>query len=354
MDTLNLIGSSRNLGLILGSTLAAFVIVLILTEPYTKFLKKFQFGQQITTESSISKSKTPLFASLHKKKTGTPTMGGVLIWGSVLLIAFISPLLSKLGLSNNHLINRAETYLPLFTLGMVALLGLVDDILNVKKIGKAKGLPAIVKFIWLLVVSGIGAWWFHSKLGYDSITLFNQSIEIGAWYIPLFMFVFVGSANAVNITDGLDGLAAGLTCLAFLCLAIISYMQGLFILTTLCGIIIGATSAFLWFNVPPAKFFMGDTGSLTLGATMAVIAFLTDSVLVLPFIGFIFVIETLSVIAQMISKKFRNGKKIFHIAPVHHHFEYIGWPEFRVTMRFWMIGGFMAAFGLILHLAGIV
>ena len=345
---------SRNLGLILGSSLTTFLVVLFSANKFCDLLKKFQFRQKITEESSMDKSKTPLFASLHKKKEGTPTMGGVLIWVSVLIVVGLSPLLTYSGLTNNSLISRSETFLPLFTFFSVALLGLVDDIMNVKGIGKTKGLKALTKFTWLTLLSGLGAWWFHYKLGYDSITLFTNTVEIGAWYIPLFIFVIVGSANAVNITDGLDGLAAGLTIMAFGALATIAYLQGLFVLAAFCGVIIGGTAAFLWFNIPPAKFFMGDTGSLALGATMGVIAFLTDTVLVLPFIAFIFVIETLSVIAQQISKKLRNGKKIFHIAPVHHHFEYLGWPEFRVTMRFWMIGSFMAAFGLILHLARLV
>lgn len=345
---------SRNLILILGSTLFTFVVVLLSANKFCNLLKKFQFRQKITEESSIDKTKTPLFASLHKKKEGTPTMGGVLIWLSVLTVVILSPIPTYFGLTTNSLISRSETFLPLFTFFSVALLGLVDDILNVKGIGKTKGLKAITKFSWLTLLSALGAWWFHYKLDYDSITLFANSYNIGAWYIPLFIFVIVGSANAVNITDGLDGLAAGLTIMAFGALATIAYIQGLFVLAAFCGVIIGGTAAFLWFNIPPAKFFMGDTGSLALGATMGVIAFLTDTVLILPFIAFIFVIETLSVIAQQISKKFRNGKKIFHIAPVHHHFEYIGWPEFRVTMRFWMIGSFMAALGLILHLARFV
>ena len=176
---------------------------------------------------------------------------------------------------------------------------------------------------------------------------------IGMWYIPLFMFIILASANAVNITDGLDGLAGGLSIIALLALSAISYSQGLLILTAFCGVLIGATLAFLWFNIPPAKFFMGDTGSLSLGATIGVIAMLTDSVAVFPFIMIIFVIETLSVIIQLTSKKLRNGKKVFHIAPIHHHFEHIGWPSHQVTMRFWIIGAFFATFGALLGLTNI-
>ena len=159
----------------------------------------------------------------------------------------------------------------------------------------------------------------------------------------------MASANAVNITDGLDGLSAGLTVIAFAAFGAIAYAKGLFILSALCAVIIGGTLAFLWFNIPPAKFYMGDTGSLSLGATLGVIAMLTNSVVILPIVGIIFVIETLSVIIQIASKKFLK-RKIFHIAPLHHHFEYLGFNETTITMRFWFIGGIFGALGLIIGL----
>ena len=343
---------SINLGLILGSSFIGFIIVLLLTSPFTKFLKSFQFGQSIK-EEGMNGTKTPLFHSLHKKKEGTPTMGGILIWGTVLIVCLASVISVELGITNNHLISRRETYLPIFTLATCAILGLVDDIMNVKKIGKSKGLKAITKFTWLILFSALGAYWFNVRLDVSSITLLTTEFNLGWFYIPFFMFVVIGTANAVNITDGLDGLAAGLVILAFSALSLVAFLKGMYILSAFCAVIVGTTAAFLWHNIPPANFFMGDTGSLALGATMAVIAFITDTVLLLPFIGFIFVIETLSVIIQVISKKIFK-KKVFHIAPIHHHFEYIGWPEFKVTMRFWMIGAFVAGFGLILHLNRLV
>jgi phospho-N-acetylmuramoyl-pentapeptide-transferase len=172
-------------------------------------------------------------------------------------------------------------------------------------------------------------------------------------YIPLFIICVTGFSNAVNFTDGLDGLAAGLSIMSFGSLGVIALINGQFILATLCASISGAIAGFLWNNIPPAKFFMGDTGALSLGATMAVIAFMIDEILLLPFIGFIFIIETLSVIIQLSSKKIR-GKKVFHIAPIHHHFEYLGWPEFRVTMRFWTIGAFACMLGITLTLANVI
>lgn len=329
----------------------AFVIALAAAPKFIEQLKANGIGKQIrenTTDGKIAH----LFHALHSKKTGTPTMGGILIWGTVLIVILISRALSYLGIFEHSLLNRKETYLPIFTLITVALLGALDDYLNIRGNGNTKGMAVKPKFFWLTLFATLGGWWFHFKLGYDQIHLPGiGDFFIGFWYIPLFILVIVSTANAVNITDGLDGLAGGLAIIAFISFAAIAYIKGLFILSALCAVIAGATLAFLWFNIPPAKFYMGDTGALALGATLGVIAMLTDSVIILPFIGFIFVIETLSVILQLTSKKLFH-KKIFHIAPLHHHFEHLGWPESQVTMRFWMLGAIAAGFGLILGLVG--
>jgi phospho-N-acetylmuramoyl-pentapeptide-transferase len=171
--------------------------------------------------------------------------------------------------------------------------------------------------------------------------------------IPLYIFIIVGTANAVNITDGLDGLAGGLLITSFAAMGALSFFLEHQFLALFCGTIVAALFGFLWFNVPPAKFFMGDSGSLPLGATLGVIAMMIDAVAILPFIGMIFMLETISVIIQLTSKKIRNGKKIFHSAPVHHHFEAIGWTEPQIVMRFWIIGGAMAILGLIIGLVGL-
>jgi len=166
------------------------------------------------------------------------------------------------------------------------------------------------------------------------------------------MFVLIGTANAVNVTDGLDGLAAGLLIIAFVSFGILAYIEQLYVLAGFCGIVVAAIAAFLWNNVPPALFFMGDTGSLALGGALAVIAMMINQVLVLPLIGAIFVIEALSVIIQLTSKKFRNGKKVFLSAPIHHHFEALEWGESKVTMRFWIVGAFCAFLGVIVGVVG--
>ncbi len=341
----------RHLFLLFSSFGLAFGIAFIMARPFINMLKNLGLGKQIrevATDGKIAK----LYHKLHAKKTGTPTMGGILIWGTTLIVILLTRVLSYFGIFDHSLLNRKETYLPIFTLVVVALLGAVDDYLNIKGIGKSKGINVKPKFLWLTLFATLGACWFYFKLGYDQIHLPGiGDFFIGFWYIPLFILIIVATANAVNITDGLDGLAGGLSIIAFGCFAALAYAQGLFLLSTFCMIIIGATLAFLWFNIPPARFYMGDTGALSLGATLGVIAMLTDSVLILPFVGFIFVIETLSVIIQLTSKKLFK-KKVFHIAPLHHHFEHLGWPESKVTMRFWMIGGIVAGFGLILGLVG--
>ena len=354
MDLSNYSETIGNLLIIAGSGTLAFLISLILTPWFTKQLIKFRIGKQIR-EKALSGEDSSLFSALHAKKSGTPTMGGLLIWGTILLTIIISIILQKTGLFKYSLFNRNETWIPLFTLVTCGILGAVDDILNIKGIGKTKGLSAKLKLIWLTVFSAVGAWWFYSKLGFDVINIPIPSvgpIEVGWLYIPIFILVIIATANSVNFTDGLDGLASGLLIMAFGAFGIIAYAGGLLILATLCSVIAGALLAFLWFNIPPAKFYMGDTGSLALGATLGVIAMLTGQTLTLLIIGFIFVIETLSVIIQLVSKKFFK-KKVFRIAPLHHHFEQSGWKESTVVMRFWIVGGIFTVFGTILGLINV-
>jgi phospho-N-acetylmuramoyl-pentapeptide-transferase len=335
--------------LIFGSSLLAFLLTVAAIPSFTRFLIHHKLGKQIR-ENALTGEKSSIFSALHAKKSGTPTMGGILIWGSTLVIILLSRLASAVGLFDRSLLNRKETWIPIFTLVAVGALGALDDYLNIKGIGKTKGLSAKFKLLWLTVFGGVGAFWFFEKLGFDSINIpWVGDVTIGWWYIPLFIFIILATSNSVNLTDGLDGLASGLLIMAFAAFGIIAYLQGLLILSAFCGVIVGATTAFLWFNVPPALFYMGDTGALSLGATLGVIAMLTDQVLILPFIGFIFVIETLSCIIQITSKKLFK-RKVFRIAPVHHHFEAKGWPESKVVMRFWIVGAFATGFGIILSL----
>jgi len=232
-----------------------------------------------------------------------------------------------------------------------AIVGLVDDILNIKGIGsKGGGIRMRHKIILYSFIALIGALWFYFKLDWDVVHIpFVGNLEIGWWYILFFVLVVVSTSFSVNEADGLDGLAGGILLTSFIAYGAIAFMQGRYDLATFCGVIIGALLAFLWFNIYPARFFMGDTGSMSLGTTLALIALFTNRALLLPVISFIFVVESLSVIIQILSRKLRH-KKVFLSAPIHHHFEAKGWPEPKVVMRFWVISGVMAVIGLIIFL----
>lgn len=329
----------------------SFLITLLLTPAFLRLAYRFKLGKQIRDVSMDGKAAT-MFHELHAKKSGTPTMGGVVMWGSVVLVILISRLMALLGWLPNSLLSRGEVYLPLFTLVAVGILGAVDDLFNIFQVGGGKGIKAKPKFLLLTAFAIVGALWFYYKLGFSSIHIPRVGdFSIGWWYIPLFILVIVATSNAVNITDGLDGLAGGLLIFAFIAFGAIAYAKGLTMLALFCGILIGTLLAFLWNNVPPALFYMGDTGALAFGATLGVIAMMTNSLVVLLIVGGVFIAETLSVIIQLVSKRL-FGKKVFLIAPIHHHFEKKGWGESKVTMRFWIIGGMLSVVGLIIGLIG--
>jgi len=333
---------------VLGISMLAFTLAMFFTPFVTNLLLKFHFHKQIRVSSE-----TPIFAKLHAKKEGTPTMGGVIIWGTVLLLALLFFVLAKFfgGFwSDFNFVDRAQTYLPIATMLIAALLGLADDVLGTLRIGPhGGGLRISQKLIMYLLVAIVGALWFYYRLQWSVLNIpFVGNVEIGWWYIPLFVFIIVASAFSANETDGLDGLAGGVLLFAFVALTVVAFALGRFHLAVFSGATVGALLAFLWFNIYPARFFMGDTGAMSLGITMGVIAMLTNTTLLLPFFGVILVLESLSVIIQVISKKLRNGKKIFLSTPIHHHFEALGWPETKVTMRFWIISAIFSTLGLVL------
>ena len=340
-----------SLTFILGYAFFAFVAGLILTPPFVAFLRKNRLGKQLRVET-IDGKESAIFRQYHKDKLGTPTMGGLLIWGAIFLTIIFSRLLSYFGVVEHSLLQRGQVYLPLFALISLGILGAIDDYINVIG-GNKKGLGWFTKLCFLLLIGIAGALWFYLKLDYSSIHVpFLGSLEVGWWYVPIFIFILVGTANAVNVTDGLDGLAGGLLVIAFGSFAVLTYFSGLYVLSAFCAVCVGAIAAFLWHNVPPALFFMGDTGALSMGGALGIIALMTDSVLILPFVGFIFVIEMLSVIIQLTSKKFRGGKKVFRAAPIHHHFEALEWGESKVTMRLWILGFFFAFLGIAIGMVG--
>lgn len=330
----------------------SFVFAFALTPLMTHFLFKYKLGKKIRNSGN-----TPIFSKLHAHKAGTPTMGGILIWGTllvfILFFAYLGNLFPDSFWGDLNFLSRSETYLPLGILIFSAVVGLFDDWLDVRGKGISGGGGLNIKhrlFVYALI-SIIGALWFYFKLDWTTLHVpFFGNFEIGWWYIPFFILVIVSTAFSVNETDGLDGLAGGTLLFSYGSYAIIAFALGRYDLATFCGVIIGALLAFLWFNINPARFYMGDTGSMSLGITLGVIAMLTNEVLILPVIGFVFVLESLSVIIQITSKKLRKGKRIFKSAPIHHHFQAIGWTEPKIVMRFWVISGITAALGLIIFL----
>ncbi len=326
-------------------TTIAFLFAIAITPLVTNILYRFNLGKQIRNDGS-----TPLFSKMHAHKEGTPTMGGVIVWGTTLFLGASFWMFDRvLGIENFHILNfltRKETLLPLGALLGAAIVGLMDDYLDIRRLGhKGRGFRFRFKIILYTAVALIGAWWFYFKLGFDFIHVpFYGDITIGWLFIPFFLLVTVGTSFAVNQSDGLDGLAGGVLLVAFICFAVIAFMLGKDNLASLLGVISGSLLAFLWFNVHPARFFMGDTGSMGLGVLLAIVAFLTNSVLLLPLIGLIFVIEALSYFIQLFWRVLFK-KKFFLAAPIHHHLEAIGWPEPKITMRFWIlssIAGIMA------------
>jgi phospho-N-acetylmuramoyl-pentapeptide-transferase len=332
---------------VLSMAMLSFFVAMIFTLVFIKSIGKLKVAKQIRSEDAA-----PVFARLHEKKAGTPTMGGIIIWATVAALAAGFWLLHKsFGgvFTFFNFVDRAETYLPLAALLIAAVLGLIDDILGVLRIGPhGGGLQVRHKLILYTAIALLGAWWFYDRLEWDVLMIpFWDNLTVGVWYIPIFIFIIVASAFSANETDGLDGLAGGVMLFALLALTVVSFALGRYHLATLGSALVGAILAFLWFNIYPARFFMGDTGSMALGITMGVIAMLTNTTLFLPFFAPILVIESLSVIAQLMSKKL-FGKKIFLSTPIHHHFEAKGSPETQITMRFWIISAVFCALGLAL------
>ncbi len=327
--------------------IVSFLLALLMTPSLLHFLKRVNARKQIRSNDAA-----PIYSKLHAEKAGTPTMGGIIIWGTVIMLAVVFAVLNFLfggffGYLN--FIDRAQTYLPLAALLGAALLGLADDILGVMKIGpKGGGLRVRHKLIIYFILSAIGAWWFYFRLGWNTLYVpFMGNVPIGIWYIPIFMFIVIATAFSANETDGLDGLLGGVGLFAFGALTIVAFVLGRFDLATMGGALIGSLLAFLWFNIHPAKFFMGDTGSMAIGITLGIMALLTNTALLLPFFAVIMVLESLSVIVQLTSKKLFK-RKVFLSTPIHHHFEALGWPEYQVTMRFWIVSAMAMGFGLVL------
>jgi len=328
----------------------SFVAAFALMPAWIRTLRKWKMGKSIRDAASA-----PVMAALHAKKSGIPTMGGLVIWLTVIALILLyraACFFDIPGVCQLSFFSRAQTRLPLGILLAAGLIGLVDDYLNIRRIGpNGGGLRMRFRLLSYAAVALVGAYWFFSRLEWDFVHVpFMGTFHIGWWYIPLFVFITVATSFSVNETDGLDGLAGGPLVTSFAVMGVIAWSQGRIDLAAFCGAILGALCAFLWFNVPPASVFMGDTGAMSLGTVLAAVSMITNTALLLPIIGLPFVIESLSVMVQLFWKKVFK-RKLFKSSPLHHHLEAIGWPETQIVMRTWIVSLICGAIGIIIAFA---
>ncbi len=326
----------RQISLAIGLAGVSFLFAVIWGPPLLRVLKHFNIGETIRVEGPVR----------HFTKFGTPTMGGIMIIVPVMLVTILMDAASLIGFN----VSGRSILLPLGVMLIFSVLGMIDDWEGIRGSRRGIGMRARVKFplqILLALIVAIGLVYFL-----DVPQLYipgeKKAIDLGYWYIPIAIFLIVGTTNAMNFTDGLDGLAGLISATAFITYGVIALLQGQIFLARFCFILAGATFGFLWFNVHPAELFMGDTGSLPLGATLAVVALMTGHWILLPLIAIIPFSETLSIILQVIYFRLTGGRRIFKMTPLHHHFELSGWSETQVVQRFWLIGLLFAMIGIAL------
>ncbi len=314
----------------------AYLMTVIWGGPLLRILRHFKIGKIIRTEEP----------GHHEVKMGTPTMGGVMFVLPVFLLTFLLNAVALIGFIQSGL--GRSVLVPMIVMGAFAILGAVDDWQGIRGERKGEGMRARTKFLFQVLFSLGTAWVLKYMLGVPDLFIpgIKGFFELGWWYVPVAAFIIVSMSNAVNFTDGLDGLAGLIAATAFAAYGMISLNQGQFYLARFCFTVVGALFGFLWFNVHPAELFMGDTGSLALGATLAVVALMTSQWVVLPIIAIIPVSEVLSVVIQVAYFKLTKGKRFFKMAPIHLHFELLGWSETQVVQRFWLIGLMAAMIGV--------
>jgi phospho-N-acetylmuramoyl-pentapeptide-transferase len=339
-------------------TTVAFIIGILITPILSNFLYKNKMWKKKSVVASTDGGVATITQSLHNdEERRTPRMGGIIIWASAIITILLfwlgsiidGPILEKL-----NFLSRNQTWLPLFTLLIGALVGLVDDYFSVSEIydQKGGGLSSKKRLLAVFIISLIGAWWFYAKLEVTDIIIpFVGIWDAGLLFILFFVLVMLGTYSG-GVIDGLDGLAGGVFGIIFGAYGMIAFFQNQIDLAAFCFVLVGGLLAFLWFNIPPARFYMSETGTMALTITLVVVAFLTKQVLILPIIAFPLVASSGSSIIQLLSKKFRNGKKVFIVAPLHHHFQALGWPATKVVMRYWVVGMIFASIGIIVALIG--
>ncbi|MCB9818907.1 hypothetical protein H6788_01880 [Candidatus Nomurabacteria bacterium] len=345
-------------------TALAFIIGVATTPIVTHYLYKYQAWKKVSGKGNgYGGGGTPLFDALHKTRdTNTPRLGGIVIWSSVfltvLLLAVFEFLFPDSVFGKLNFLSRSQTWLPLLALLIGALVGFIDDVLTIRGDGKhfAGGLPLSQRLLVVTATAFLSAWWFFDKLEVDSVSLLGfGELTLGIWFIPFFVFVAV-CVYASSVIDGIDGLAGGVFMFIFTAYAGIALWQNQIDIAALSATIVGGILAFLWFNIPPARFYMSETGVMALTMALTIIAFMTDTlgegegVSLLPVVGFLLVATVVANAVQVASKKIL-GRRVLKIAPLHHHFEADGWPNYKVTMRYWVLGFVLAVIGMILAIA---
>jgi phospho-N-acetylmuramoyl-pentapeptide-transferase len=336
----------------------SFIVGLAITPSLSDIFYKKKMWKSRSRSAENKDYVTPEFKQIHhhQAEVSTPRIGGVIIWLSVLITILLVSLNSFIVPSNFNIklnfLSKNQTLLPLFTLIFASIIGLVDDFIQIysKRSELSDGLTRKLRILVVMLIGAVGAWWFFFKLETLSIHIpFDGDINLGLLFIPFFILVVLGVFSG-SVIDGLDGLAGGVLASSFGAYLLIAFSHNQIDLAAFCAVIVGGILAFLWFNIPPARFYMGETGMMGLTVTLAVIAFLTNAVLVLPIIAFPLFITSLSVIIQRVGKRF--NKRVFKVAPLHHHFEAAGWPHYKVTMRFWIISIVFALLGTVIALIG--
>lgn len=337
----------------------SFIIGLLLTPVATHYFYKYKMWRRTSRNNNIPAEKLVGFAKIHDEKAevSTPRTGGIIIWVSVILtlaVVGIIDIFFEHSLTNKlYFISRNQTLLPFFALIVASIVGLGDDFLQIFGKGKWTTDPIILRYIKIGIILLLGlviGLWFYLKLGVTELYIpWYGFINLGYLFIPFFILVMF-SLWSSSVIDGIDGLSGGVMASIFTAYTLIAYFNNQPDIATLCAVITGGILAFLWFNIPPARFYMGESGMIGLTVTLSVIAFMTNTVLLLPIIAFPLFITSISNVIQITSKKFRNGKKVFRLAPLHHHFEALGWPKYKVTMRYWIVGIITSIIGVILSI----
>ena len=337
----------------------SFVMGITLTPIATHYFYKYRMWRRIRRDNNLPEKEATGFSKIHdgQAEIRTPRTGGMIIWISVILTLAIVSFIDYFFISDYsnkmYFISRRETLLPFFTLIIASLVGLGDDFLQIFGRGKWTTDPIILRYIKIGIILLLGiiiSLWFYIKLGESSLYIpWYGFINLGYLFIPFFILIML-SLWSSSVIDGIDGLSGGVLASIFMAYTLIAFFNNQIDLAAFCAVITGGTLAFLWFNIPPARFYMGETGMIGLTVTLSVIAFLTNTVLLLPIIAFPLFITSLSNVIQIASRKWRNGKKVFLFAPLHHHFEALGWPKYKVTMRYWIVSIMTAILGVIIFI----